>query len=93
MDICPTKNIQKNKRGHPRWGRDCLGCFYCEMRCPEDAITSAFSRPIFRMLPRPFLRYNVRHWAQEAEHDYVHVVHKHGQIERMSSTSADDTQL
>lgn len=85
MDICPTKNIQKNKLGHPLWGRDCLYCLSCEMKCPEDAISSAISRPFLRMLVRPFLRYNVRHWAREAGLDHVRVIHRRGRTERLSS--------
>lgn len=85
MDVCPTKNIERNKRGHPLWGRNCLYCLSCEMNCPQDAISSAISRPILRMLARPFLRYNVRHWAREAELDHIHVTHKHGRTERLDS--------
>lgn len=92
MDICPTKNIEKNKLGHPLWGRNCLYCLSCEMKCPEDAISSAISRPILSMLVRPFLRYNVRHWAREAEFEYVNVIHKHGRTERLDSKSTDDAQ-
>ena len=91
MDTCPTKNIERDKRGHPLWGRNCLYCLSCEMNCPEDAISSAISRPIIRTLVRPFLRYNVQHWAREAELDYIHVIHKHGRTERLDSRSANDT--
>ena len=30
----------ENEKGQPVWGRDCLFCLYCEMHCPEDAITT-----------------------------------------------------
>ena len=92
MDICPTKNIEKNKRGHPLWGRNCLYCLSCEMSCPEDAISSAISRPAIRLLVRPFLRYNVQRWAREAELDHVQVIHKHGQTELLDSRPIDDAQ-
>lgn len=42
-------------------GRGCQLCLGCEMTCPEDAITSPVSLPIFR----PFILYNVRHGARD----------------------------
>jgi flavodoxin/Fe-S-cluster-containing hydrogenase component 2 len=91
MDICPTGNVVKNNEGRPLWGRHCLYCLSCEMVCPEDAITSAISRPAFRALVRPFLRYNVRHWAREQELDHVRVVHRRGATERLIREAADDS--
>lgn len=82
MHACPTKNIIKNGRGHPIWGRRCIYCLSCEMLCPEEAITSAISRPGFRALVRPLLRYNVNHWAREEGIDHVRVIHRAGQLER-----------
>ena len=87
MDICPTQNIEQDKNGHPLWGRRCLFCLSCEMKCPEDAISSAVSRPIFQSLMRPFLRYHVSHWSQEAQLDHVRVTHRHGQTKRLQSKS------
>jgi flavodoxin/Fe-S-cluster-containing hydrogenase component 2 len=83
MDICPTANIEKNELGHPLWGRNCLYCLSCEMACPEDAISSVISRPGLRALVRPFLRYNVVHWAKEADLDHVRVIHRRGRTERL----------
>lgn len=85
MDICPTGNIEKDRRGYPLWGRDCLYCLSCEMKCPEDAISSAISRPILSMLIRPFLRYNVNHLARETGIDRVPVLHRHGLTERLEN--------
>ena len=45
MDVCPTSNITKDALGRPQWDRRCLACLSCEMKCPEEAITSAVSRP------------------------------------------------
>ena len=84
MEVCPTGNIDKDENGHPSWGRRCLYCLSCEMKCPEDAITSVISRPVLRTLVRPFLRYNVSHWAREPELDHVRVVHRHGRTERLA---------
>ena len=92
MDICPTKNIEKNQRGHPVWGRKCLYCLSCEMKCPEDAISSAISRPILRMLVRPFLQYNMRHWSREPKLEHVRVVHRHGRTERLRRRTTGDAQ-
>jgi hypothetical protein len=38
---------------------------WCELKCPEDALGSVFSRAFLRMLVGPFLQYNMRHWSQE----------------------------
>jgi flavodoxin/Fe-S-cluster-containing hydrogenase component 2 len=89
METCPTKNIEKDEHGHPRWGRRCLYCLSCEMNCPEDAIRSVISRPVLRTLVRPLLRYNVTHWAREPDLDHVRVVHKHGRTERLGNGTAD----
>jgi flavodoxin/Pyruvate/2-oxoacid:ferredoxin oxidoreductase delta subunit len=93
MDVCPTKNIERDERGQPLWGRHCLYCLSCEMKCPEDAIASAISRPVFRTLVRPFLRYNVGHWAREVELDHVRVNHRHGRTERLDGRPADRVQI
>ncbi len=83
MESCPTRNIEKDPHGHPRWGRRCLYCLSCEMNCPEDAISSAISRPGLRLLMRPFLRYHATRWSQEPDLDHVRVVHRHGRTERL----------
>ena len=93
VDICPTKNIVENEQGRPLWGRQCLYCLSCEMQCPEDAISSVISRPVTRMLIRPFLRYNVKNWAREPELDHAAVLHSHGQTRRVNSESKRSAQL
>lgn len=93
METYPTKNIEKNEQGHPTWGRRCLYCLSCEMKCPEDAIKSAISRPVIRTLVRSFLRYNVSHWARDPDLDYVRVVHRHGRTERLENKSAGSAQI
>lgn len=52
---CPNNNIFLNENGQPRWGRDCLFCLYCQMKCPKDAIKSVVDWPIMA----PFMNYNV----------------------------------
>jgi flavodoxin/NAD-dependent dihydropyrimidine dehydrogenase PreA subunit len=51
---CPTGNIHL-ENGRPKWGSDCLLCMACEMRCPEDAITSGIDWPVFA----PFMNHNI----------------------------------
>lgn len=75
---CPTKNILKDKNGRPKWGRDCELCLTCEMKCPQDAILSAGSLPIFL----PFLKYNVHNASLDRELDYAKVIHQHGKTKR-----------
>jgi len=40
FEVCPTGNIQPDANGRPVWGRDCILCSYCDMRCPVEAIRS-----------------------------------------------------
>jgi flavodoxin/ferredoxin len=76
---CPVQNIRRGSNGRLVWGRNCLLCLSCEMNCPEDAITSPVSWPIFR----PFMIYNTRHACQDPSLDYARVIHKRGQTERL----------
>jgi flavodoxin/formate hydrogenlyase subunit 6/NADH:ubiquinone oxidoreductase subunit I len=76
---CPTGNITKNQEGHPVWGRNCLLCLYCEMHCPQDAITSPVSWPLFV----PFLKYNVSRASRNPSLDYVRVKHGQGRTQRL----------
>lgn len=87
MERCPTSNITRDKQGHPRWGRECLGCFGCEKDCPEEAITSFISRPLTRLLVRPFFLYNCRTWRREPTSDHVRVIQRRGKTERVESTA------
>ena len=89
MKICPTSNITKDALGRPQWDHRCLVCLSCEMKCPEEAITSALSRPFPGALIRPFFRYNVRRWLREADLDYVRVVHRRGETHRVSAKGSD----
>jgi len=86
MEVCPTENIAKDPLGRPQWDNRCLACLSCEMKCPEDAITSALSRPFPGALIRSLFRYNVRRWVREGELDYVQVIHQRGEISRIGAT-------
>lgn len=78
-DECPTGNISLDAAGWPVWGRRCLLCLYCEMHCPEEAITSPASWPLFL----PFMKYNVHHASRDPSLDHVRVKHSQGRIERI----------
>jgi flavodoxin/Pyruvate/2-oxoacid:ferredoxin oxidoreductase delta subunit len=80
MELCPTHNINEGKDGSLAWGRNCLLCLTCEMKCPQDAITSPVSRPLFT----PFLAYNVRHALGDPSLDHVRVIHHKGYTEPVS---------
>ena len=88
MDVCPTANIRKDALGRPEWDRRCLACLSCEMKCPEEAIASALTRPFPGVLIRLLFRYNVRRWIAEGELDYVRVVHQRGETHRIGTAAA-----
>lgn len=79
IELCPTGNITEGKGGRPVWGRNCLLCVTCEMKCPKDAITSPGSWPLMR----PFMIYNVRRASRDPSLDYVQVTHSHGRTQRV----------
>lgn len=72
--LCPTRNIAADSTGRPAWGRDCLLCLTCEMKCPKDAITSPLSWPLFL----PFMMYNVYHASRDPSLSHVRVTHRRG---------------
>jgi flavodoxin/Pyruvate/2-oxoacid:ferredoxin oxidoreductase delta subunit len=79
IEGCPTGNITEDVEGRPVWGRSCLACVYCEMNCPEEAITSPASWPLFR----PLVVYAVRRASRDPLLDYVRVRHVQGRTERV----------
>ena len=79
MRRCPTGNIAGDEAGHPVWGRECLLCLSCEMKCPEDAITSPVSWPLFR----PAMMYNVHQASRDPSIDHVRVKHSRGRAKRV----------
>ena len=40
INTCPKANIKADKEGKPRWGKECIFCFYCDIHCPNQAIVS-----------------------------------------------------
>ncbi len=79
VEICPTGNIIKGKGGRPVWGRDCLLCLTCQMKCPQDAIKS----PVSWLFFRPFVVYNVRQAVRDPAIDNAQVTHSDGQTHRI----------
>ena len=77
--LCPTQNITQDKNERPVWGRNCLLCLTCELKCPKDAITSPVSWPLFT----PFMAYNVRHASRDPALEHVRVVHKSGRTQQV----------
>jgi flavodoxin/ferredoxin len=71
---CPTANIRQGTRGRPVWGRNCLLCFSCEMKCPKEAI----SAPLTWLLFKPFMIYNTFRASRDPLLDHVRVVHNNG---------------
>jgi flavodoxin/Pyruvate/2-oxoacid:ferredoxin oxidoreductase delta subunit len=69
IKLCPSGNITEGKGRRPVWGRDCLLCLTCELRCPEEAVTSPASWTLFR----PFMIYNTRRAAREPSIDHVRI--------------------
>ncbi len=81
-ELCPQKNITEDPNGHPVWGRQCLLCLTCQMKCPEEAIVSPVSwarRSLFRVA----LRYNVRQALQDPSLEHVRVIHSNGLTNRV----------
>jgi len=79
MKMCPRANISEDKDGYPVWGRNCLLCLTCELKCPKDAITTPVSWPLIRLL----MIYNVRRASSDPLLDYVRVNHSKGRTQRI----------
>jgi len=69
VKLCPTRNISLGNDGTLVWGRSCMLCFACEMRCPEEAIAS----PVTWFMFWPFMVYNTRTAAGDATIEHVRV--------------------
>lgn len=77
--VCPTCNITMNEDKKPVWGKDCIGCINCEMKCPTDAIKSPFAWPLTRI----FLKMNVYKASHDPEIVTVRVKHDKGKLIRL----------
>jgi flavodoxin/Pyruvate/2-oxoacid:ferredoxin oxidoreductase delta subunit len=79
MKVCPVGNITRNGNGHPVWGRKCILCLYCEMKCPTEAIISPVSLPLFS----PFMAYNVRQASRDPSISHARIIHEKGNTRRV----------
>lgn len=79
MKICPAGNIKENKKGQPVWGRNCLLCFYCDMKCPTEAILSPARWPLFSL----FHTYNIWKVRRDSSIKYAMVVHEKGRTRQL----------
>lgn len=75
---CPTHNIALREGRRPSWGRNCLLCVTCELRCPRGAVHSPYDWPAFG----PLMSYNVRH-ALRGPFQVAKVSHSAGVIKRI----------
>jgi Pyruvate/2-oxoacid:ferredoxin oxidoreductase delta subunit/flavodoxin len=73
---CPVGNVTLTDARTPRWGRSCLACFECQLRCPRDAISSPADWRAFT----PFVNYNVRQASRDPAVSQVRADLEHGRI-------------
>lgn len=74
MKSCPTRNISEDHEGRRVWGRDCILCFACELKCPKEAISSTVTWTMFW----PLMVYNTWSAARDPAIEHVRVVHANG---------------
>ncbi len=77
--LCPMKNISGDEQGWPRFGRNCMLCFSCQMKCPQDAITA----PVTWFMFWPFMVYNTMAASRDAAIEHARVVHARGKTSVM----------
>jgi flavodoxin/ferredoxin len=77
--VCPQGNITLDEGGHPRWGKNCIACFYCELKCPEGAIRS-FNDWLITL---PFIKYNLGHSMGDVSIGRAMVKLNRGKVERI----------
>lgn len=73
VNTCPTRNIAKKDDKKLVFGRACLLCFNCIMKCPVDAVY-CWSDLLFD----PLIRYNIYKATHNPSLEYSHVEHKNG---------------
>lgn len=79
VDSCPTKNISLETNEFPKFGKNCIACFNCQLVCPEEAISSPMDWKMFS----PFLAYNVRHLPEIPSIELIKVKLNKGKVERL----------
>ncbi len=81
IKVCPSNNISKDKSDRISWGRNCLICLSCGLKCPKDAITS----PADWFIMRPFLFYNVQMGSHDPSIEFVKVKIEKGKVKKVKS--------
>lgn len=77
---CPTGNISLPERGsRPKWFRNCILCLTCAQKCPQEAVVSPFSWPVFT----PFLHYNISQAARDKALSHTKVEHSKGKVTKV----------
>jgi flavodoxin/NAD-dependent dihydropyrimidine dehydrogenase PreA subunit len=87
IDVCPTGNITADRHGRPVWGRDCLVCGYCDLRCPVEAVRSPLRWPLFA----PFLNAIERIALADPAVGRAPVRIEGGEVVRLEKPRADPT--
>ncbi len=68
-ELCPTGNVSLDSEGLPTWGRYCLLCLSCELKCSRNAISS----PAGWRILKPIISYNARSAARDPSIDHIKV--------------------
>ncbi|HOP30091.1 MAG TPA: EFR1 family ferrodoxin [Spirochaetota bacterium] len=76
---CPTGNIKLSRKGFPEFSTRCICCWYCEMKCPAEAITTPIDWPLLNL----FSSYNINRTLKEGRTDHVRVNLSGGCIKRI----------
>ena len=76
---CPMDNISRSGDGDPVWGRSCLLCLECQLRCPNGAIRSPADWRVFA----PFVSYDVRRGRRDQRAGFTRVRLERGKIVRL----------
>lgn len=79
VNLCPTKNISMETGEFPKFGKNCIACFGCELMCPEEAISS----PMDWMMFSPFMAYNVRNLPKISSIEMIKVKLNKGKVEKL----------
>ena len=78
IDICPSNNIKLDLTGYPKWGRNCIFCWHCELICPQEAIRSPADWKLFG----PLINHSLKESNKNPTIDIQEVEYKKGEIVR-----------
>lgn len=84
-DVCPTANITPDEHGRPVWGRDCLVCGFCDLRCPVEAVRS----PLRWHLLTPLVALGERAALANPLTGFAPITIAQGQVVRLDRPHAD----